>query len=277
LSYYKDYLAGKHALVWDQIQTLSEDILQREDVYTDVLHVLYEVMKRVRTNIELLIQRLESLGYTFGYSWTAPLLAEERAKIEWYQEPGVLDQVGIPEELWEDMLVSEVLRWIAEQPITYSLPLLDIEQRLAKIEDTGRRVPLSIRAWHEIVGGVNFIGSPPQNWLNGKNEREYAYQLDPLRINSLEEKYLEQAMKDSRLEISPDKYYKYYYSGGDFYHLYLPSALIVDESIKIGKSHVKFIEYLRLALSKGGFPGLDSSTAIPEEHLLFLITDLLPF
>ena len=50
-----------------------------------------------------------------------------------------------------------------------------------------------------------------------------------------------------------------------------------DFSIKGGWLHTSFIDYLRLAFSWGGFPGMGRLAKRPYQDIVYLITDLEPF
>ena len=57
----------------------------------------------------------------------------------------------------------------------YTPPPADIEQRIAKIEKSSGILPLSLKAWYEIVGGVNFVGDHP---------RLATYEPEPVETNT---------------------------------------------------------------------------------------------
>jgi hypothetical protein len=48
----------------------------------------------------------------------------------------------------------------SEEPIL-SPPKPDVRQQLMDLERMVGQIPLSLRAWYEVVGGVNFIGTAP--------------------------------------------------------------------------------------------------------------------
>ena len=64
-TYLERYLQGDHETVWKELIALGEQVRQ-EPVYSDAKAVANEIMRRVRANVELLVTRLQSLGYAFG-------------------------------------------------------------------------------------------------------------------------------------------------------------------------------------------------------------------
>jgi hypothetical protein len=62
------YLRGESAAVWRDLAALGT-AARMELYYTDAVAVASETMKRARHNVELIVPRLETLGYEFnGYS-----------------------------------------------------------------------------------------------------------------------------------------------------------------------------------------------------------------
>jgi hypothetical protein len=62
------YLSGESASVWRDLAALGP-VARMELYYADAVAVASETMKRARHNVELIVPRLETLGYEFnGYS-----------------------------------------------------------------------------------------------------------------------------------------------------------------------------------------------------------------
>lgn len=59
------YQRGQCEEVWLELTALGATIRQ-EPVFTDALAVAHETMRRIHANLELLIERLQSLGYRFA-------------------------------------------------------------------------------------------------------------------------------------------------------------------------------------------------------------------
>src|SRR5688572_7089271 len=107
------YLNGEHVQVWAEMLALGAQIRQ-EPYYTDAKAVAQETMRRVKANIEMLVERLKKIGFQFEYPdhIVSPLPAEILQQIETFER-----EVG---------------------------PL-----------------PISLKAFYEIVGSVCFIGNYP--------------------------------------------------------------------------------------------------------------------
>src|SRR5437899_1662259 len=58
------YQAGERAAVWDDLVSLG-DAVRHEPYYKDATAVANETMRRARHNVELLIPRLDAMGYRF--------------------------------------------------------------------------------------------------------------------------------------------------------------------------------------------------------------------
>ena len=179
-----------------------------EPLYQDAVAVAYETMRRARHNIEILIPRLVSLGYQFGYGWVqpapdVPLTTESRREylhqMGWAREQyPIFVPATAREELLDaldghidrlrplgaDYLISqfdELRQTVSARPT--------MRERIARVEHAAGRLPLSIAAWYEIVGSVNFVGYHP-GWMTllpADPEGVCAmYQIDPMVIAPLE-------------------------------------------------------------------------------------------
>jgi hypothetical protein len=147
-------------------------------------------------------------------------------------------------------------------------PEADVLERIAEIEDRVGPIPLSLCAWYEIVGSVDFTGSHP-NWTEGlievhKNPDESADERlicaypDPLVVYPGrytlaydEENWYREAY---RLDLAPDEYHKEDVSGGPPYTIRLPNPA-VDAPLEHERHGTSFVDYLRTCFRWGGFPG----------------------
>lgn len=129
MGYLDRYLAGEHEQVWAELGALGAAV-RDEPLYSDALAVARETMRRALHNIETLIPRLKAVGYRFGYYW---------------------------------------LRKDQREPDSEKLPLFapadpDAPAQLADLENAVGPIPLSIVAWYETIGVVNFVGLAPRSW-----------------------------------------------------------------------------------------------------------------
>jgi hypothetical protein len=113
-SYLERYRRGECEEVWAELVALGSRI-REQPLFSDAQAVARETMTRARSNIELLVPRLTSLGYQFAHP----------------------DRVFVP--------ADEEFRGF-----------------VTAIERRAGAVPLSLRAWCDVVGEVNFMGAHPK-------------------------------------------------------------------------------------------------------------------
>jgi hypothetical protein len=139
------FVGGDCQRVWNELLDLGDSI-REEPLYSDALGVARETMRRARHNIEALIPRLEHVGYQFGYTGLA------------------VD----PE-------------FAARQPRVFKGPKRNIHQTLARLEALVGSLPLSLYAWYEQIGEVNFVGKEPASWKpSGFKAEVYGRFVGPL-------------------------------------------------------------------------------------------------
>lgn len=123
-------------------------------------------------------------------------------------------------------------------------------KRIATLEKKVGPLPLSLCAWYELIGSVNFMADDLSDWN--------IYYSDPLYITPSEYmlKYDEEFWMEAHyvLDIAPDYYHKSNVSGGAPYCIILPNAAI-DASFEDEPHETTFVDYLRIAFRARGFPG----------------------
>jgi hypothetical protein len=259
LSHLARYQAGEHEQVWAELTALGVAV-REPPLYDDAWSVAQETMRRVRHNIEILIPRLEALGYTFGYDWYGP---------------------NFPKGLMAPL---------------FSPPMPNITKSIAEIERTAGTLPLSLRAFYEVVGGVNFVGAPPaawERWGHIPDGLDALYVL-PAEValdggilpweeefgdadGEPEDDLIEDDASDIHaylaapaepndcwlIEIAPDEYLKYNCGGGGAYQLALP-AIGADARLLRERHRTTFVSYLRHCFRWGGLPKLEAVADIPD-------------
>jgi hypothetical protein len=115
------YLSGEFTTVWLEIGVLREAELGKAAL-EDVQAVVLETMRRIQFNLELITQRLDSMGFEFG-SYDSPKFTKARPI----------------------------------KPHKDSSKTLD---HLSSI--VGGPTPLTFRVFFELIGEVDFRGSHPQ-------------------------------------------------------------------------------------------------------------------
>ena len=237
------YLAGEHEQVWKELNALGDGV--RSDAHSaDALAVAYETMQRVLQNVRLLPDRLKGMGYNFVQPGSGGgLFGFGKAKAH---EPHVP-------------------------------PPADVADRIAELEGiAGGPIPLSLRAFFEVVGQVDLNGDHPS--LAPKDGQ---FTPDPLMVCGIEDAIAIVESNDGDeddpllFEFAPDALHKANISGGSPYAIALPQA--VADALVEGEPHgVTFVEYLRIAIHWGGFPGWENESSRPPE-LARLREGLIPF
>jgi hypothetical protein len=138
-------------------------------------------------------------------------------------------------------------------------PATDSRLRLQKQESQIGPLPLSLRAFYEVVGTVDFT----QSWAQlvqyhrpeRRNARELLYlgEYDPLVVRPLIEE--EDRPEPGQYFFACDEFHKANYSGGQNYHVALPDARADFPIIGMYGIDEFFISYLRATFAGGGFRG----------------------
>jgi hypothetical protein len=140
-----------------------------------------------------------------------------------------------------------------------------VRKDIADFEKQVGAMPLSLRAFYEVVGEVNLIGRHPT--LDPANG---AVATDPLVVYGFDEGLVEYDEEDeedgkpSVITIAPDDLHKANTSGGDPYEMAVPD-LRADGELLNERHGLLFVEYLRLCFRFGGFPGYEGKAAVPAE------------
>ena len=257
------YQQGKCEEVWYEMMEFGDNI-REEPYYTDSLHVARETMRRVRRNIEIIIPRLEAIGYLFGYDWAQPFEAED----------------------------------VKAAPPRLGMPSANIQARLAELEQTGAIFPLSVRAFYEIVGAVNFVGIKTadvdrfefgNDAIAEEDIEDLAElidpELNPLYIKELDRNFTPQQFQRWRqeeeapytLEITQDAESKYFLAEPSDYVIEIPCLHADAQMLGEQGYDLTFVEYLRHNIRYGGLPGLPKVPALGEKALDYVTRELLPF
>jgi hypothetical protein len=299
-NYLERYQQGEYEQVWRELLALG-DLVQGTApfsrvslFYDEALAVARETMRRTRHNIEMLIPRLQTIGYIFGSTWLEAIVNQyvsgQQVKVppeaHTLLTPG---QIQLLEE-YDPEQERDWFREIARRPaLPWTPPSPEVADHLAEVEELFGPIPLSLRAWYEIVGAVDFVGQPPLAWeaLHFKvppvSSTEQRYNLDPLVVEPLE-----QGVRDARsqyqykdqqpwiyLTVSPSEEAKYHVYGQDPHVIQIPNAC-VDALLPFEWHQTTFVNYLRICFRWGGLPGLERCPQVPVKDLAFLTEGLLP-
>lgn len=318
-TYRERYLRGEHEQVWDELVALGEEV-RTEPLYTDAVAVAHETIRRVRHNIGLLIPRLVGLGYLFGYGWLQPPASQPfgwrerewyRASLDWARkQPPILSSATDAEEELADARARLLrLRELSAPPIIVA----HWEQRIATAEaipraksavDTFERnvglLPLSVRAWYELVGGVNFVGLHP-GWVALLSDADASVeaarermqfsreevgrpfhrlaQLEPLFVYPLDKAHTWEDLHSVgmyHLPLMPDPFSLFGEHGESLERTVVLPCPAADAPLRPGPDKTTFVAYLRTCLRWGGFPGWERVATRPKDELSLLTDGLLP-
>jgi hypothetical protein len=152
-------------------------------------------------------------------------------------------------------------------------PTPNVQKEIAEFEKRVGAMPLSLRAFYEVVGEVNLIGRHPI--LDPANN---TVATDPLVVYAFDEgavEYDEDEEEPSAITIAPDDLHKANTSGGDPYEMAVPDPR-ADGELLNERHDLFFVDYLRLCFRFGGFPGYEGQVNVPSA-LSTLGADLLAF
>ena len=224
------YVAGDHDTVWTELVALG-DAVRRDPHAADALAVVYETMRRVDLNLRSVIDRLHAIGYHFG----APAAARSVMS-----------------------LFRRRRQQAAQAHVAPGPRASDVRIRIEK--RTGP-LPLSLRAFFEVVGSVDLNGRHPM-----LAPRKNTVAEDPLIVYGVTDAWeqVDGAEEDEIDEIvlAPDDLHKAGTSGGDPYSIAVPDAR-ADGDLLNERHGLLFVPYLRLCFRFGGFPGYDGQVERP--------------
>jgi hypothetical protein len=234
MNYLNRYLNGNHEQVWRELLALGPAV-RDEPHLAQAQAVAAETMQRVRRNCERLVPTLQDVGYLFGsYPDGTP------------RQPTI-------------------------EPVT--LPSATMQVDMAELEAEAGMLPLSLVAFWQQVGSVDFVGMHPA-WPDG---------LDPLVVELPEAALAMLYEQDEGAQgvewfagLAPDDFHKDNVSGGEPYGVYLPDSA-ADFVFRNERHKLHFVPYLRFALlERGSFPGLPETDQqmVPLQQLT---ADLEPF
>ncbi len=168
--------------------------------------------------------------------------------------------------------------WVALGGALRTPPSAEDAEAILNLEEcTGGPVPPSLKAFWEVVGGIDFVWdynseeAPPDFGLDVALIELDPISLSPARAATdlLEEWEEEQEGVDPELaepfelDLAPDYLHKANISGGPPYGVELP-FLGADPGFLNEEHGLPFVDYLRLAFRLGGFSRLDLHEHLPE-------------
>ena len=286
LPFFDRYASGDHEKVWAELVALGLRV--RQDPYAaDALAVAYETMRRVDANVKTLVERLRRIGYEFTSpaadtdAWVAR--AEDVSSIDLDRLGGLASTSSLKGLLGaakraRDLLAASVTRAKAGPRDVASRvqvpPGADSLKAIARLEKAAGVLPLSLRAFYDVVGSVDLLGHHAS-----LAPRNGSICPDPLVVYGVEDALSqaeESEEEESTIVIAPDDLHKADTSGGDPYEMAVPE-LAVDGRLLNERHRLLFVEYLRLCFRFGGFPGYEGADRDVPPELSILASGLAPF
>ena len=297
------YLAGEYAEVWRELVALGPRV-RYKNYCTDAAAVAAEAMRRARHNVELLITRLDEMGFRF----LTPELYEENRQQAGRRLEEILNRAALHSSIrdgtWDTAAdfrkskearqaienaadhsrarAEEFIDWaVSSQPAALknrrvlAKPTKNTARDLDKLENmVGGPLPLSLRAWYEQVGGVSLLGwhssvcpnpDEPASLFENSPDPIVIYPLDlMLKAAADEQKRYGAKLQGFMLWAGPP--------GRDCYGMELPNQCA--DGIFDNCRRKTFVEYLRRVFACGGF--LTPGKMPPSEVVAKLKKGLLP-
>ncbi|WP_109438672.1 hypothetical protein [Aquimarina sp. AU119] len=226
MNLHERYLNGETKAVYDDIYKLGSNAFDDSHI-KEIEKVMKETFERVLFNLNIIYKELIEIGYLFKTDF----------------------------------------EFNFEKPL--HLPLENTEWLIKELEfavkDFGF-VPISLKYFYQIVGGVNFI------WDFETNDKFIWEMADPIQISSLdslvEEVTSEYWKEDIQryadddefgcafLNLSADNLHKDNVSGGQPYAIEITRKPTIDAKFMNEPNETSFINYLRICFDNCGFPGI---------------------
>lgn len=217
---YQRYMSGEYTQVYKDIEALGHMAFSAEN-FSEIDKVLTETFIRLKYNLAVIYRALLTENYQFN---TAP-------------------------------------NYNFEKPL--HPPLNETSQQLQLLDRQVSRfgfVPMSLKYFYTIVGGVNFA------WDIEATESPFWELADPIQISSLDavlsldwQEDIECYVNDGTppfIELSADALHKDNISGGMPYALEITSEKSIDARFLNEPNNTSFINYLRIVCDSCGFPAM---------------------
>jgi hypothetical protein len=319
------YLAGEHEQVWREMAGLGGNV-RGPPWFDDAWAVARETMRRARHNVELIVQRLDGMGYQFWNGEQASLAPTGMAMsiggrvmnfdspMDMIREAMARNPAGMHPRALEarERLMSLIGPYQAAKAKMDAAQQARVERQAAitdhlkdpnvfspadgediamirGLEAKGLLLPLSWRAWIEVVGQVNLAGAHPALCFWEAEPNFPGVYADPLMVTlgGLEfmadgwETEFDEGEEPEEIDaiLGWDPQLKARLAHHDElldegYAMDLPNAG-ADGALRLGGKQQGFVDYLRHAFKWGGFPGWDGQPNPPARELALLTEGLL--
>lgn len=235
------YRRGQRELVWHELRQLGSAV-REPGRFGEAQLVCDEMARRARQNIEVIVERLASVGYRFHSN------DYEQTPVTPYVPPTAAS--------------AEVAGWLEDRFDSVPMTLLSWLRLVGDVWLVGTHPDWAASAAGDPLvielEGSRFPGEPMQRYFEGELEvwPEWAG-ADRMFV----------------LPVAPDRLHKNNVSGGPPYGIILPDSCA--DGLFVGETTMPFVSYLNWVFSNGGFPW----PTAPDNHWQLkkaLAKDLLP-
>jgi hypothetical protein len=304
-TFLKRYIAGEQVKVWQDLVALAERV-REPDFESDARAVATETMRRVRSNVETLVERLRAMDYRFlglqasdklqtgamsrlgkmtdearrSFHSSAPEMRDRQAMLRSSALRRIVDREAATNRKAASAFLEANLKK-ASPDWNYPPPFTPADEQTIRLLDRLEKVvgpiPLSLRAWYEQVGSVSLVGwhskfYPNQDEPRGL-ERTFGYPLlmCPLSDVAQDAEVQYEAIgegEDLEIHLNPTI---------SEYDMIVPDEAADAPFTRylVGKEET-LVEYLRRAFEWGGFPGWARHSNPPVKEIEALHHGLLP-
>lgn len=157
----------------------------------------------------------------------------------------------------------EAVGYQKEEGVLYQPPGTNTRKQIARLERKAGTLPLSLRAFYDVVGAVDWTGHHSAIAPRNNPVTPDPLVVVPIEI-ALEYSDFGEDGEESGIMIAPDEVFKAGEGGGDAFKIEVPN-LGADGEL-INEAHkAYFVEYLRVVFRFGGFSGYDGIESVPAE------------
>jgi hypothetical protein len=298
-NYLERYRQGECVQVWKEL-VAAGDAVRAEPLYGEARAVAQETMRRAKQNVDLLVKRLQAIGYEFQFpegviqpaspNLLADLDAFERevgpvplSLRAWIEIVGLVNLVGSYPRLsyYHDSSANPIFTMRGEDG---EVETFDLDSMFQQGMASDHLPPELSNAFGKLQGMFKALQS-----MQGKERPERKAIAEQDRVESdplvfepvgvaveVYEEWQDYGDEPFFAVLAPDIFHKANVSGGDGLGMVLPNAAADAPLLNTEWGALTFVEYLRLSFEWAGFPGLQEYDRRDEALLSALKERLLP-
>lgn len=225
MTYLERYLNGDYEQVWQELIALGDQVRQ-DPIYSDALAVARETMNRARRNVEIIYTRLKSIGYEFEAERNIPrkgisdlFAALDKQMLDDELAKSILspfrESMETKLQMFQNLLGQANLNSPEQQSRRNDTPIVPpqpgISAELDEFERSIGPIPLSIRAWCEIVGSVDFNGNYPRLCSRNPDLLEGGFNIRKMMRNVIAQSFEQYPDAVKRITATDEETMRQYY------------------------------------------------------------------